>query len=139
MMSSGRPSDVVINLFIAFFYYENSAFIKFDHFDVFIYCFNVIIKLFLSCPIFPHSCRIFHRDILEAGFKYGFGIEGQWLSEHVPGKDCMYYKTVNGHKVITRLIVCNYGVDSPTTNTLLYNNCYMQLSRANGKRALVFK
>ncbi|XP_012936355.2 uncharacterized protein LOC101856014 [Aplysia californica] len=33
------------------------------------------------------------------GVTYGFGVEGQWDSEYVPGKDSAYYFTKNGRKI----------------------------------------
>ena len=42
----------------------------------------------------------FYRfDSVEPGSKIGFGIEGEWLSEYVPGPDCKYYFVEGGVKV----------------------------------------
>ncbi|KAK7485956.1 hypothetical protein BaRGS_00022822 [Batillaria attramentaria] len=36
---------------------------------------------------------------LEPGAVYGFGVEGEWLSEYVPGEKAVYYCTKNGEKM----------------------------------------
>ena len=35
---------------------------------------------------------------MKTGTKIGFGIEGEWLSEYVPGSDCKYYFVEEGVK-----------------------------------------
>ena len=36
---------------------------------------------------------------MNTGVKIGFGIEGEWLSEYVPGSDCKYFFMEGGEKV----------------------------------------
>ena len=44
---------------------------------------------------------------MEPGSKIGFGIEGEWLSEYVPGPDCKYYFVEGGVKVGNLHLIIN--------------------------------